>query len=456
MTSMSIFQAAEKIHASVIGDDVEFSSVSTDTRSIHDGDLFIALQGEHFDGHDYVGQACEKGAVAVMVSRAISEGIAQIVVDDTRIGMGRLASAWREQVNPRVIALTGSNGKTTLKEMLSAIVSEKHDVLATTGNLNNDIGVPLTLLRLQQEEVAIVEMGANHVGEIDYLSRMALPDIAILNNAGRAHIGEFGSEENIARAKAEILNGLQKGGIFIYNGDSKWSALWQELAASVASVSFGVNEQADYRGMLDGYRMRWTEQGYQAEFDVHEQKTGNDYTVSLSLAGLHNAMNALAAVAAARELGLAAEHVQHALAGLKPVAGRLCPVRGANGQLLIDDTYNANPDSVAAAIDVLVTAPGRKILVLGDLAELGEAAPGMHAELGALAADRGVDLLYTFGDLSKAASGSFSGPAKHFESRDVLIETLRRETAHGDYLLVKGSRSSAMEKVVAGLGGEAC
>ncbi len=451
MIKMSLSQAAKQIHASVVGDDVMFSSVSTDTRKISKGDLFIALQGENFDGHDYVGQAREKGAVAAMVNRSLTDGIPQIVVEDTRLGLGKLASVWRQQVNPKVVALTGSNGKTTLKEMLAAILSEQHAVLATLGNLNNDIGVPLTLLRLQHEEVAIVEMGANHVGEIDYLSRMAIPDIAILNNAGLAHIGEFGSEENIARGKSEILNGLQADGTFVYNADSKWSGLWEELAQAFNQVSFGTVLQADYRGNLDDYRMSWTERGYQAKFSVHEKKSAQQYDISLSLAGLHNGMNALAAVAAARELGVDVATIQRGLASLKPVAGRLNPLAGDKGQLVIDDSYNANPDSVTAAVDVLVTAPGRKIFVLGDLAELGESSRQMHADLGEVAFARGVDVLYTCGSVSKEASDRFAGNAMHFESREKLTGALRQETGENDFILVKGSRSAAMDLVVAAL-----
>jgi len=282
MTSMSLSSVAEKINASIVGEDVVFSSVSTDTRRICSGDLFVALKGENFDGHDYVDQAFEQGAVAAMVSHAVSEKLSQLLVNDTRLGLGELAMEWRKQVNPRVVALTGSNGKTTLKEMLAAILSKENHVLATQGNLNNDIGVPLTLLRLQDEEIAIVEMGANHVGEIDYLSRMAQPDVAILNNAGRAHIGEFGSEEAIAHAKAEILNGLNDQGVFIYNADSKWVPLWKKLASEVNSLSFGTSVEADYQ-LLDDYRLSWNESAFYALFTIEERQTGYQQLMRLPL-----------------------------------------------------------------------------------------------------------------------------------------------------------------------------
>ena len=447
MTTMSLSAVAEKINASVVGDDVVFSSVSTDTRNIQPGDLFVALKGENFDGHDYVDQAFEQGAVAAMVSHSVSEKASQLLVEDTRLGLGAVASEWREQVNPRVVALTGSNGKTTLKEMLAAILSEDHQVLATLGNLNNDIGVPLTLLRLQDEEIAIVEMGANHVGEIDYLSKMARPDVAILNNAGRAHIGEFGSEEAIAHAKAEILNGLNEKGVFIYNADSKWVPLWKELASEVSSLSFGKSLEADYQ-LLDDYRLSWNESGFYAAFTIVEKQTAHQQLMRLPLAGEHNAMNATAAFAAARMLGVSAEMISKSLEKIEPVKGRLKPVAGRQGQMILDDSYNANPDSVNAAMDVLVTAPGRKILVLGDLAELGEDAEKMHAELGSLAYEKGIDVLLSCGDISRNSSGSFKKQAQHFEMRESLIDWLQSNTANNDFVLIKGSRSALMDQVV--------
>jgi len=447
MTSMSLSAVAEKINASVVGDDVVFSSVSTDTRRIRSGDLFVALKGENFDGHDYVGQAIERGAVAAMVSHPVSVPASQLLVNDTRLGLGDIASEWRKQVDPRVVALTGSNGKTTLKEMLAVILSEENHVLATRGNLNNDIGVPLTLLRLQDEEIAIVEMGANHVGEIDYLSRMARPDVAILNNAGRAHIGEFGSEEAIAHAKAEILNGLNDEGVFIYNADSKWVPLWKTLASKVNSLSFGKSLQADYQ-LLDDYRLSWNESGFYALFTIQEKQTGHQQVVRSPLAGEHNAMNATAAFAAARMLGVSPEIISQCLKNLQPVKGRIKPVAGLQGQMILDDAYNANPDSVSAAMDVLVTAPGRKILVLGDLAELGNDAEKIHAELGSLAFEKGIDVLLSCGGISRNSSDSFDKQALHFETRETLITWLKDNTGKDDFVLIKGSRSALMDQVV--------
>ena len=456
-TSMMASVAAEKIGARMLGDDVSFSSVSTDSRNIRQGDLFVALKGDRFDGHDYLQQVEQKGAVAALVEKDTDSAMTQLIVDDSRLGLGRLAKAWRHQVNPKVVALTGSNGKTTLKEMLAAIFSSSHKVLSTIGNFNNDIGVPLTLLRLQDESLAVVEMGANHLGEIDYLSNIAEPDVAILNNAGTAHIGEFGSEENIAHGKAEILNGLKADGVFVYHGDSKWAQLWQDLASDVnQSISFGEAEQNDYQLDVASYKMGWSEAGYYAEFDVIEKASAHKETIRLSLAGRHNAMNATAAIAAARQMDVDWESIRNALKNLQPVRGRLTSLKGSNGQFVIDDTYNANADSVAAAIDVLVSAPGRKILVLGDLAELGDQAESIHADLGRLAADKHVDVMLTCGTLSKAAhknfassnSGPNSGSGEHFSNREDLVTYLDSHTSANDFVLIKGSRSAGMDKVV--------
>lgn len=448
MASMTLQQAAQATAAVAVHGEAVFSAVSTDTRSIREGDLFVALQGPRFDGHDYLLQAMQAGAAGVMLSRAPAQDMPFIQVDDTRIAMGRLATAWREQVNPRVIALTGSNGKTTLKEMLAAVCGPLQKTLATRGNYNNDIGVPLTLLRLQDETLAIIEMGANHLGEIDYLSRMAKPDVAILNNAGTAHIGEFGSAENIARGKAEIIHGLKDNGTFVYHGDSRWLELWQQLAGTMRQVTFGTGANCDFRLLTDSYRLDWLDDGFRVSFSLMDRAAAEQYELSLPLAGRHNAVNAVAAAAAARQLDIGYQHIAEGLACLQPVRGRLQSLRGRAGQWIIDDSYNANPDSVSAAIDVLMTAPGRKVLVLGDLAELGEDEVRMHAELGELAQQRGIDLLLTCGPLSRHAGLAFGGESRHFEHQADLLEYLGVNSGHQDTLLFKGSRSAAMERLV--------
>ncbi len=446
--SMSLSQAAIATRGRLVGQDGSFAAVSTDTRTINNGDLFVALRGANFDGHEYVEQARQSGASSLMVDYQTDCELSQLVVEDTRTGYGLLASAWRDMVNPQIIALTGSNGKTTLKEMLAAILSVDRSVLATAGNLNNDIGVPATLLRLRNERVAVIEMGANHLGEIDYLTRMVRPDVAILNNAGRAHIGEFGSEENIARGKAEILRGLNERGVFVYHADSKWVSLWQDLAQDCSSVSFGLSEAADYRLLENSYQVNWNAHGFSSRFAIKEKSTGAIHDLSLQLVGRHNAMNATAAFAGAIQMGCSIESIRQGLAKLAPVKGRLKPMRGIAGQIVIDDSYNANPDSVEAAINVLSTAPGRRYLVLGDLAELGEQAQALHASLGMHAQKQGIDGVYTCGGLSQATSYAFGQAGLHYADREALVKALLQNTGEGDVLLIKGSRSSAMEYVV--------
>lgn len=452
MIGFRLSEAATLLHGQLHGRDAGFSSVSTDTRSLHTGDLFIALSGPRFDGHDYVGVAQQQGAMGALVEREVNVAMPVVEVPDTRLSMGQLAHAWREKSAARLVGITGSNGKTTLKEMLAAILGQRHPVLATRGNLNNDIGMPLTLMRLQDERYAVIEMGANHPGEIAYLSRIARPDVAVLNNAGRAHLEGFGSVEGVARAKAEILEGLGDGGVFVFNADDPHAGLWQALAAEHECIGFGLGEAADVRSPDESYRLRWADGGFEAEFEVVSADARFD--VSLRLAGGHNRMNALAAVATALALGIDASDIRNGLKAMAPVKGRLCPVSTASGARLVDDTYNANPESVAAAISVLKAMPGRRTLVLGDLGELGVEQEALHRELGVLAATAGIDRLLAFGPLSVHAAEGFTGDSRHFASQAVLVDFLQSGLGPQDSVLVKGSRASAMDRVVTSLAGE--
>jgi len=451
MTRMKLAAVADVLGGRLLGGDADFAAVSTDSRHLAPGDLFVALAGPHFDGHDFVGQAAVHGAVAAIVSRAVDVAMPLLLVQDTRLALGRLAALWRRAGAARVVAVTGSNGKTTLKEMIAAVLQRRGRVLATAGNLNNDIGVPLTLLRLQDEPYAVIEMGANHLGEIRYLSELAQPDVAVLNNAGRAHLEGFGSPENVARAKAEIVAGLVPGGVFVYNADSPWAPLWRDLAAGRNCLSFGIDAPADVTSPGSA-RLEWTDAAFRNRFALRAD--GDTVEVELALAGAHNRCNALAAAAAARALGCPLADIRDGLAAVAPVRGRLAPQRRADGVWLIDDSYNANPDSVAAAIAVLAAAPGRKILVLGDLAELGPDSLALHAAIGTQARAAGVDLLCTAGSSSEAASRSFGAGARHFAAQPALIDFLREQVEVGDVVLVKGSRSARMEQVVAALAAE--
>jgi len=449
MTGFSLATTASRLGCRMVGADVIFDRLATDSRTIESGALFVALRGDRFDGHEYVAAAAERGAAGAVVERELPLSLPQLVVDDSRLALGRIAAMWREAARARVVALTGSNGKTTLKEMLAAILAQRGSVLATRGNLNNDIGVPLTLSRLADEDMAVIEMGANHAGEIDYLTRLVRPDVAVLNNAGRAHLEGFGSLEGVARAKAEIINGLGDDGIFVCPADSQWTPLWRELSAGRSVITFGVEGAADVAAPADDGALEWALGTFRQIFPV--TLPGGEFRVELALAGEHNRRNALAAIAAAHALGIDMEAMAAGLTSMRPVAGRLCPVPGRDGVNLVDDTYNANPDSVIAAMRVLATAPGRRILVLGDLAELGDDSARLHAELGIAAKEQQLDALLTLGEDSRAASEAFGRGGAHFDDLEPLLDHLGGLVSGGDTVLVKGSRAARMERVIAAL-----
>jgi UDP-N-acetylmuramoyl-tripeptide--D-alanyl-D-alanine ligase len=450
VTGFRLSEVADRLEAMHMGGDAAFDSVSTDTRTLEPGDLFVALTGPRFDGHDYLERARALGAPGFMVSRSHSLDMPTLMVADTGIGLGRLAALWRQASHAPLIAVTGSNGKTTVKEMIAAILSRRGRVLATRGNLNNEIGVPLTLLRLQQEDYAVVEMGANHPGEIGYLSRMARPDVALLINAGRSHLEGFGSVEGVARAKAEILEGLQEAGCFVFNADDTWSSLWREMAGNRRACTFGVERPADVRSRPEAIGISWDEQGFTTRFPV--ETPDGELEVELALAGRHNRMNALAAIAATQQADMDLEAIRLGLAELTPVKGRLQPVTGRNGVSLIDDSYNANPDSVAAAIEVLSSAPGRRFLVLGELAELGQGTRDFYRMLGEQAKRSGIDHLYAM-EAAGPAAESFGSGGACFKTRDALIDDLDRLLRREDRVLIKGSRRAGMERVVEALAG---
>lgn len=422
---------------------IKIERIERDSRNVQPGDLFLALQGERFDAHDFVPQVAGK-ASAALVSTRVDADIPQVLVDDVRLGLGRLAAAWRKRFHKPLVGLTGSNGKTTLKEMLTAILFLKGNTLATAGNLNNDIGMPLTLLRLRDtDEFAVIEMGANHFGEIDYLTRIACPDVAIINNAGAAHLEGFGDIAGVARAKGEIFTGLAEGGTAIINADDDWADYWYGLNQGRKVLGFGMERQADVQGSTDD------------DNRFYIQARGHTVEVRLGLLGRHNQMNALAATAAALALGVDMETVRQGLESLQPVKGRLNPKTGKHGGMVIDDTYNANPTSTAAAVAVLAGLNGKKILVLGDMGELGNTGEQLHAAIGRQAAAAGIDALYTLGNLSAGASRAFGQPEKAFTDLDALLTALEADLQAGTNVLVKGSRTSRMERVVDALTADA-
>ncbi|HWR87802.1 MAG TPA: UDP-N-acetylmuramoyl-tripeptide--D-alanyl-D-alanine ligase, partial [Acidiferrobacterales bacterium] len=377
------------------------------------------------------------------VSRDLKADIAMVQVADTRLGLGQLAAHWRRQFQIPVIAVTGSNGKTTVKNMIAAILNVVGPTLATQGNLNNDIGVPLTLLRLRQgDRHAVIEMGMNHPGEIDYLTKLACPTIALINNAAAAHLAGLGSVEAVARAKGEIYAGLAADGIAVINADDAYADLWRELAAPHRIITFGLDRTADVSAefQLDA-----------GGSTIHLKTPHGGISMRLSLLGRHNVMNALAASSATLAAGVSLADIQAGLEKLRSVTGRLEVKRGLNGARVLDDTYNANPGSLAAGVEVLKAASGERVLVLGDMGELGDAARDIHRRVGLLAKSLGIEQLYAVGELTQEAVEAFGKGAQHFTSHEALIETLRACLHAGMTVLVKGSRLMKMERVVAGI-----
>lgn len=436
---MRLSQAASLLGADYSGADVEFCGVSTDTRQIEPGHLFVALKGPNFDGHNFVNQAIEKGAAACLLERPV-EGVNAILVQDSRLALGELAAQWRQQLPVTVIGITGSNGKTTVKEMLAEILSLEGEVLATRGNLNNDIGMPLTLLELDERHAyAVIEMGANHHGEIAYLTNIARPDVALITNAGMAHLEGFGSVEGVAQAKGEIYAGLGNDGIAIINHDDQYAGYWKQLNTGRKVVSFGLGAQPGVTAA------------------IHIKQTGQELTittgqgeiaVNLKLLGKHNALNALAATAAAVAIDIPLHAIKQGLESLSPVNGRLQLKEGVKGSRLIDDTYNANPTSLYAALDALTEFPGRHFLALGDMGELGGKADTLHEDAGLYARQSGIGRLYTLGALARHAAAAFGESSYSFDNHAEMIEQIQNDLEQDVTLLVKGSRRMQMERVV--------
>ena len=436
---MRLQEAAEALGARWAGEDVMLEGVSTDTRTLQAGQLFVALRGPNFDGHDYLAEAKAKGAVACMVEKPVANCPA-LIVGDTRLALGQLARAWRRHFVMPLVAITGSNGKTTVKEMLASVFSQQGEVLATRGNLNNDIGVPLTLFGLDSHHSsAVIEMGANHAGEIAYLTSLAEPNVAVITNAAAAHLEGFGSVEGVAKAKGEIYQGLKQDGTAIINADDDYADLWRGLAKDKKVLSFGLQKPADISA-------RWQagDRGSQIHITTPEGKV----KLHLALLGEHNVMNALAAIAAAQAVGIKLTTIKAGLEAMQPVAGRLQLKAGLRGSRLIDDTYNANPASLAAAIEVLAGFNGKHILVLGDMGELGDDTEALHAEAGRFAKTHGVERLYTVGPMAAAAADAFGTGAQPCESHEAVSKALQQELDADTTVLVKGSRLSQMERVV--------
>lgn len=446
---LDLESAARATGASRSGANVRFTRVTTDSRDIRPGDLFIGIRGDRFDGQAFADQALQAGAAAVMVSESSAVKTTDapvLLVPDARIALGQLAAFWRSRFTIPLVAITGSNGKTTVKELLASILRQEagaDGVLATAGNLNNDIGMPLTLLALRpSHRYAVIEMGMNHLGEIAYLSRLAKPGIALINNAGSAHIGELGSLDAIARAKGEIFEGLDKNGCAIVNSDDARADYWRDLVRGRRIVDFGLDRKAAVSA-----RYELTDAGSLVTIQTPESR----FVATLNVPGLHNVKNALAAATAAYALGTSAQAISAGLAAYQGVKGRLQRKKLPSGATLIDDTYNANPESMRAAVSVLAATRGRRVFVMGDMGELGGDAEAMHASIGEFAKRAGVDELFALGTMSTVAARSFGEGGRHFDSVEALVQAVAGVAGADATILVKGSRFMRMERVAEAL-----
>lgn len=447
MIALSLQTLAGITGGKLFGGDLSVAEVTTDTRKVTAGCLFVALKGERFDAHDFVADALTAGSAALLVSKHLPVAVPQVVVTDTRVALGQLAGWVRQQSSARIVALTGSSGKTSVKEMTATILRECGETLYTAGNLNNDIGVPLTLLRLTaQHRYAVIELGANHQGEIAYTTDITRPETALVNNLAAAHLEGFGSLAGVAKAKGEIFQGLPVNGTAILNADSNDWPHWQQVLRSKKVWRFSTEPQAD------------------SDFTATEiqiTSTGTDFTmitpagsvsIHLPLPGRHNIANALAAAALALSVEAPLSAIQKGLSQLKAVPGRLFPVLLAENKLLLDDSYNANVGSMTAAAHVLSEMPGYRVMVVGDMAELGDEVEECHREVGEAARLAGIDKVLSTGKLSKTISDA-SGAGEHFTDKAAVTARLQELLAEQPVItiLVKGSRSAAMEQVVQSL-----
>jgi UDP-N-acetylmuramoyl-tripeptide--D-alanyl-D-alanine ligase len=432
------------------GADAPFGLVTTDTRSLEPKALFVALRGERFDGHQFVPDALERGAAGALVSRLVSVPLPQVVVPDVLAGLSAFAAAWRRDFAGTVVGLTGSNGKTTTKEMIGAILQGVGPSLVTRGNLNNHIGVPLTLCRLEpSHRYAVIEMGANHQGEIAHLASLVRPDVGLVVNAGPAHLEGFGGMEGVARGKGEMFAALGPDQTAVINADDRYATFWHGLARAAGRVvTFGMRERADFAALE--VREVASGQGPSLEFEL-DCPLGRR-RVPLALAGEHNVMNALAAAAAAHAAGAGLDAIVDGLAGMRAVSGRLEFKALAGGGRLIDDSYNANPGSVRAGLRALEQIGGERWLVLGEMRELGEDSSQLHAEIGEFARQCGVTRLLAVGDEARHAVEAFGAGSTWFASAEDLIASLADGIGPGITVLVKGSRSNRLERVAAALG----
>jgi len=451
---MNLQQLATLVDGELVGDNVSFSNISTDTRCIQSGDLFVALQGDRFDANSFASSAADKGAVAALLSADVGLNIPYVKVTDTLQALSILAAEKRDASAIPLVAITGSNGKTSVKEMLASILAQSSKVLATAGNLNNQIGVPLTLLRLTSEhEYAVIEMGASQQGDIAHLCRIAKPTVAILNNVAPAHLEGFGDIDGVAEAKSEIISGLSAKGTAIIHKDEPWFDQWLGLLAGRKLLSFGASDKADIWAKPELVVTGLQNGQFVTDFELNFQQ--QHINIRLNLMGQHNVMNALAAAGAAIALGCSLKQIQQGLASLQAVDGRLQVLKGLAGSLLVNDCYNANPRSFEAAMDSLAGIDKPLWVVLGDFAELGAASEEIHRHIGEQLAASRAQRFFAVGEHMKYAVDAFNKQlsastrcAQHFLSKQQMAEVLQQELVTGVLVLVKGSRSQGLESVV--------
>lgn len=448
MIKMTLADIAACVAGELLGDDACIEGLSIDTRTLQPGQLYVAIAGKHFDGHDFTAQAQTQGARAVLVHKKVSTSLAQLIVNDTHLALAQIAHAWRERMMPCVVGITGSNGKTTSKEMLASILGISEPVLFTQGNLNNDIGVPLTLLRLQPEHrYAVIEMGANHVGEIAYTSHCAKPDVALITNVGAAHLEGFGSLDTISKAKGELLESLSPEGTAILNADDAFFPYWQRLAQPRKITTFGLSALAQVSA--EQITVHGNAHHFVTQFMlcVDEKKIA----IHLPLAGRHNVLNALGAAAASLALGISLAQIKDGLEKMTPVKGRLQKQLGHLGCTIINDTYNANTTSLKAALEVLVQCEGEHWVILGAFGELGSESDRLHSEMGEMLKAYHVKQVFAVGEKMQHTIEAFGENGHYFTSHEALLAALLPRLTGHETLLIKGSRAQRMENIATAL-----
>jgi UDP-N-acetylmuramoyl-tripeptide--D-alanyl-D-alanine ligase len=434
----------------LIGTDRPFSGVSTDTRTLRPGELFVALRGPRFNANDFVAAAETAGAAGAVVDSRVARGLAQILVKDTQAALSSGAAAWRGQFSIPLIGVAGSNGKTTVKEMIAAILERRGATLATRGNLNNHIGVPLTLYRLESaHRYAVIEIGANRAGEVADLVKLARPTVGLITNAGAEHLEGFGSLEGVARAEGEMVAGLDAAATAVINADDEFAELWRGMTPARVST-FGITHAADFSA--SGIHTTIDGGGFVTRFELRAPQGA--LPIELHLAGRHNVLNALCAAAAAGAAGAGLDEIRLGLATMRPVPGRLQFKTAPSGAWIVDDSYNANPSSMKAGIEVLAAVDARRWLVMGDMGELGDFATDSHQDIGRFARNNRIDRLFATGKLSALAVEAFGAGAEWFADTDSLARAVNAELTREVCVLVKGSRMNRLERVVESLTGK--